>query len=387
MKVLNPRVKLSDAPEHLDSLKALQNRVTRQSPVFRLKPDSAKIARIEAAYAKQPDDASLLVTLAGFYLDEDNGGYGCPGRQRRRMAVDYLSRAYADNSDNEMLLLRLVMLLMADARYAVADSLLEEHKKLNGWSQLVDNLSAAVATGLADYQRAATLLRKALLTNPSEELRYALVTAYGGCGDFSAARDQLAALRDLDADSLDLLQAELALLLQEKRFADASDLLASWPDSSEAVVDLLKDGLFMAADENDSLYQLARKYLATDPDNSLWLNNGAWALAMMNKDLERALQMVERAVAISGDCALTYRNTHAVVLLKMGRVDEAISELNECLASELASSQAVNRYYLGEAYLEKGDRDTAINYFRQAAGLDSSSEYSELAEEMIEKLE
>ena len=69
-------------------------------------------------------------------------------------------------------------------------------------------------------------------------------------------------------------------------------------------------------------YKAYDRSLRYDPDNAMVLNNYAYFLSLEERDLEKALAMASRATALT-DNNPTYLDTHAWVLFKLGRVDEA----------------------------------------------------------------
>ena len=68
-------------------------------------------------------------------------------------------------------------------------------------------------------------------------------------------------------------------------------------------------------------YSAYERSLRYDPDNTMVLNNYAYFLSVEGRDLERALAMASRVVALEDDNP-TYLDTHAWVLHKLGRTDE-----------------------------------------------------------------
>lgn len=116
----------------------------------------------------------------------------------------------------------------------------------------------------------------------------------------------------------------------------------------------------------------------SDSAKAAWHNNRAYALAREGRDQEGALFNIDQAIALRPDVA-GFRHTRGVVLLALGRTDEAIRVLddlwNELVGDErLAMLEAERCYDLGLAWRQKGEHDYAIDYFERArrAAPDSS---------------
>jgi tetratricopeptide (TPR) repeat protein len=106
-----------------------------------------------------------------------------------------------------------------------------------------------------------------------------------------------------------------------------------------------------------------------------WYNNRAYALARGGRTahpttMADSLALIDRAVQLRPDVA-GFRHTRGVVLLALGRVDDAIAELEEvwrCLAGDDAPPllEAERCYDLGVAWRQKGEIDYARDYFQRA---------------------
>lgn len=108
----------------------------------------------------------------------------------------------------------------------------------------------------------------------------------------------------------------------------------------------------------------------SDAARAAWHNNHAYALARGGTDPEQALTSIEEAIALRPDVG-GFRHTRGVVLLALGRTDEAIRVLDE-LWTELAGNEKValleaeRCYDLGRAWNSKGEHDYAVDYFERA---------------------
>jgi tetratricopeptide (TPR) repeat protein len=106
------------------------------------------------------------------------------------------------------------------------------------------------------------------------------------------------------------------------------------------------------------------------PDHVVALNNLAYGLAERGGevDLERALELVDRAVAVANDRGVVPANcweTRGQIFAKLGRWQEAAVDLERAL-TQMAGSAPVHET-LGKVYRELGQDDLAEEHLRQAA--------------------
>jgi tetratricopeptide (TPR) repeat protein len=113
-----------------------------------------------------------------------------------------------------------------------------------------------------------------------------------------------------------------------------------------------------------------------------WHNNRAYALARAGGD-PSALGDIDEAVRLRPDVA-GFRHTRGVVLLSLGRVDDAIAELDEvwqrvATAETTPILEAERCYDLGVAWSKKGEREYARDYFVRAQAVAPGSPWAQLA--------
>jgi len=125
--------------------------------------------------------------------------------------------------------------------------------------------------------------------------------------------------------------------------AEADAALDAAIASNEANVQLLQATAVMRASRRDydAAIGIFRRILTVDPNNELALNNLATLLAERPNQRAEALELIERAVALSGRQP-SLLDTQGTVHLKMGNADPAI----ECLEEATAGGTADARYYL-----------------------------------------
>lgn len=100
------------------------------------------------------------------------------------------------------------------------------------------------------------------------------------------------------------------------------------------------------------------------PDNPMALNNYAYFLAVEDRELEKALVMSSRAIALV-DNNPTYLDTHAWVLFRLGRAGEAKKVMQQALALDSHNSAELLVHY-GDILDALGERFIAETYWRKA---------------------
>ena len=111
-------------------------------------------------------------------------------------------------------------------------------------------------------------------------------------------------------------------------------------------------------------YKAYDKALQYDANNSLVLNNYAYHLSLEGRNLERALTMATRAIALS-ERNPTYLDTMAWVLYKLGRYDEAKKYQQQALSLDREKSPELALHY-GDILYALGDKFMAEVYWRKA---------------------
>lgn len=108
-------------------------------------------------------------------------------------------------------------------------------------------------------------------------------------------------------------------------------------------------------------YERSLKYLR---DNPMVLNNYAYFLAVEGRDLERALEMASRAVALT-DNNPTYLDTYAWALFRLGRLSEAKKTIQQAVAFDSQENPELFVHY-GDILDALGERFSAEIYWRKA---------------------
>lgn len=128
-----------------------------------------------------------------------------------------------------------------------------------------------------------------------------------------------------------------------EEFAGADAALDAAISDKAVSIPLLQATAVMRASRRDydSAIRLFRRILSIDPNNDLALNNLATLLAERPNQRAEALELIQRAVALSGRQP-SLLDTQGTIHLKMGNASPAI----ECLEEATAGGTADARYYL-----------------------------------------
>lgn len=117
-------------------------------------------------------------------------------------------------------------------------------------------------------------------------------------------------------------------------------------------------------EKSDSLYE---KALEIKPDDPLINNNYAYSLSTRGIQLDRALKMVN--LALEKDSLNTaYLDTKGWILYQLGRYDEAKYFISK--AVELGTKSAVIIDHLGDVEFKLGNKEKAIELWKEALQLD-----------------
>jgi len=187
-------------------------------------------------------------------------------------------------------------------------------------------------------------------------------------GDTAARMADIDAALKLDPQSMEALGAKAALQRETGDFAGAiasyNTALAKQPDSTFWLtgrgIAYAKKGDLPAANKD---FDLARSKTGAVDE----LNNMCWEMATAGVALESALRDCDAALAKApGDGAVL--DSRALVLLRLGRYDEAIVAYDGALAKNPRQSSSL--YGRGVAFAHKGDKAKAATDLTEAAKVD-----------------
>ncbi len=123
-------------------------------------------------------------------------------------------------------------------------------------------------------------------------------------------------------------------------------------------------------DEAFDMYNLALTY---SPDNHMIQNNFAYFLACEDRDLDKALELVEKALMDESN-SITTIDTYAWVLFKMKDYSMAFVAIEEVLKSDEAADSLEILEHAGDIYFMAGYPDEAVEFWEKALKLDPDNE-------------
>ncbi len=113
-----------------------------------------------------------------------------------------------------------------------------------------------------------------------------------------------------------------------------------------------------------------KKAIKLQPDNGDIYNNLCWVYLEQNTGIEKAEELITKALTITPEHRAYYLDTMGVVFLKQGRIAESIAALNESielLPKDNAALLAEAYDHLAEAYRTAGDSAKAAEAEKSAA--------------------
>lgn len=117
-------------------------------------------------------------------------------------------------------------------------------------------------------------------------------------------------------------------------------------------------------DKSDEYFE---KALETDQQNALALNNYAYNLFKRNIKLEKAEEMVLKALAKEPDSG-SYADTYGCILMATGKLTEAEAWIKKALQLEGDNAEVLE--HLGDVYVKQGKNQLAIETYKKALSID-----------------
>jgi tetratricopeptide (TPR) repeat protein len=111
-------------------------------------------------------------------------------------------------------------------------------------------------------------------------------------------------------------------------------------------------------------FKYYEKALAVDPDNALVLNNYAYYLSLMKKNIDKAFEMSKKAIEIE-ESNPSFLDTYAYILYIQGKYAEAKTFFRKAIARGGGDNAVVLDHYADTLY-KLGDKDAAEIYWSQA---------------------
>ena len=188
-------------------------------------------------------------------------------------------------------------------------------------------------------------------------------------GDLAEAEKSAIRLRDESPSLKDnwLFLAEIYNYAKKYPEAEktAREALAQWPDDDQLLYAL---GAALASQKrNDESVAVMEKILLQDADNAMALNFIGYLLAEEKKDLERALEMVSRALMLEPQ-SYHIADSLAWVHYQLGNYDQAWDAIR--LSIELGAQDALVWEHYGDIAAALDKKREAAGAYKKALGLE-----------------
>jgi tetratricopeptide (TPR) repeat protein len=183
-------------------------------------------------------------------------------------------------------------------------------------------------------------------------------------GDRTSAAAAFAEALQLDPHSAAALAGQARVARSEGRAAEAVALFerAAAETSGNAQYEFEAAQALLASGDAAGGRKRLEALLPRHPEHAGAANDLAWLLASMGEDLDRALQLAERASRLlPGHETL---DTLGYVHLQRGELADAVGAFERALEADPGYGTA--RYHLGLTLAKKGDRDAALAALRGA---------------------
>lgn len=231
-----------------------------------------------------------------------------------------------------------------------------------------------------DYAQAATQTELTLDLDPADEEGWEMLTSlYLQIDNLDKAEESV--MRSLRYYPDDARQYVVlgSINSQRKKYDEAAmnyEKGLELADSSDvallsSIYGAIGDNLY-AQEMADSAFTYYKKAILYNPENYLALNNCAYYLACEGKDLDEALKMIERVMAVETDNP-TSMDTYAWVLFKRKDYEKAREVIDKTL--ELSDDDSADLLeHAGDIYFMNGDPDQAVEFWKKALKLDPKNE-------------
>lgn len=333
-------------------------------------------AIFQEALAADPENAQAQLSLAAYYerMGMDSLFYAqqeavlMNRKLDSSVKVEVMRRIILQNEQAEgdstrvfQLFTRLLATPQEDAAIATLCYSYMQHKQMDDSMTVPvlekilemepDNIAARysllmVAVRKNDYEEAVRICEPAIQYNPEELAFY----YYLGVSYFQT---------DRNPDALSVLQKGVLQVNSQSDKKLVSDIYTFIGD------------LHHSMDNQPACYEAYDSALVYNPDNIGVLNNYAYFLSLERCDLDRAEEMSYRTVKAEPKND-TYLDTYAWILFEKGRYTEARIYIDEAMKNGGAESATIVEHS-GDIYFMLGEEDKALDFWKQAAGMEHES--------------
>lgn len=339
------------------------------------RPDEA-YAIFQAALAEDPENAQAQLSMASYYermgmdslfylqqeavLMNSKLGSSVKAEVMRRIILQN-EQTGKDSTRVLQLFDRMLSVPQEDATIATLCYSYMQHKQMDdsvGVPVLEkilevepDNIAARysllmVAVRKNDYAEAVRICEPAIQYNPEELAFY----YYLGISYFQVERN---------LDALAVLQKGVTQVTPESDKKLVSDFYTFIGD------------LHHSMEKQEACYEAYDSALVYNPDNIGVLNNYAYFLSLERRNLDKAEEMSFRTVKAEPKND-TYLDTYAWILFEKERYTEARIYIDEAMKNGGGESATIVEHS-GDIYYMLGEVDKALEFWKQAAGMEHES--------------
>jgi len=375
----------------LDEFKAVRDqylsfRLASFQPVhYQRLSDETRLAQIRKFCEENPEDFAFSTRAAMEVLGGDYGGDGQAGRDRRQLARNLLAPALANPDVGGIPFLMASYIATKDNRFRDADSLLAIGLSRTPNDPYLLGTAIWIKNELWEYADAVDVAKRAQAVPGGEGASFSLIELYVTLGDDDSARQQQQRLELMvkEVDKAALAQAWITGFIRSMRLDDASRTLEDYRGHlPEIAHDLFRVEIAAAERQWSEAIGILEPLQNERPLDRTLNNNLAWYLVCAGRDLERAEYHARMAQAIRGDDGSS-DNTLAVVLMRQGREKEARAIFQELMADDRPGSRLANGYFLGLSYWLTGDRQQALDLWRELAALGDRDDMGRAVKEAL----
>lgn len=234
--------------------------------------------------------------------------------------------------------------------------------------------------------QAAEYLRRHLENEATTAQHYtSLMQLYNYIGNTDEMFDLLEVALDRFPEDISVISYAGFIATENKHYDVAIALfedgfkVCSTDEQRSQILGFLGD-IYHETGKDSKAFKAYRKALAYDSDNIAVLNNYAYFLSLLDKELELALEVAEKAIKLAPNNA-TYIDTYAWVLHRLGRNEEAKTAMSQALSLSAQRDASLLVHY-GDILWALGEKFMADTYWKKAVqqGFDKDALEEHIAE-------
>lgn len=279
------------------------------------------------------------------------------------MLYDYVRKLYADS-------------LQQPRIKSMFQSLIQQYPH----EASVRNLYGDYLVTINELAPAAEQISYALDSDPSDAKRWQqLGSLYFIAKDYDKALSTAREGLRYHPGTVPLITMQSSALAQKKEYPEAIKVLnTAFAEVDSTDTDQLSEietaiaDIYYMSGQTDTAFVYYNKALEYNPDNALALNNCAYHLAVQDRDLDRALTMIEKVIKDDPESS-TSLDTYAWVLFKRKDYAKAREIIDGALAnSEDESGELYD--HAGDIYFMDGQPEKAVEFWQKALKLKPDDE-------------